>query len=85
MSNRTVALHDHSRIGAVMFHATRRSPRWISGARRAAVLFSVVGALGAAPTLAAAQLTRAMPSSLTDREFWDFFVSNSEDGGSFPS
>lgn len=68
-----------------MFHASRRSPRWISGARRAAILFSVAGALGARPTPSVAQLTRAMPASLTDREFWDFFVTNSEDGGSFPS
>ena len=68
-----------------MFHASRRSPRWISAARRAAILFSVAGALGARPTPSAAQLTRTMPASLTDREFWDFFVTNSEDGGSFPS
>ena len=37
----------------------------------------------AAPT--GAQLTRSMPASLTDREFWDFFTTMSEEGGSFPS
>ena len=68
-----------------MFDASPRSPRWISGARRAAILFSAAGALGVAPRPSVAQLTRAMPASLTDREFWDFFVTNSEDGGSFPS
>ena len=68
-----------------MFLANRRSPRWTSNARRAAILFSVAGALGAIPRPSDAQLTRTMPASLTDREFWDFFVTHSEDGGSFPS
>lgn len=62
-----------------MSHTTRRSSRWFSSARRATIL------VAALPMLASAQLTRSMPESLTDREFWDFFVTNSEDGGSFPS
>ncbi len=53
--------------------------------RRAAVLLVVVAATFAAPTGARAQLKRAMPDSLTDREFWQFFSTMSEEGGSFLS
>jgi len=37
------------------------------------------------PTLSAAQRERAIPDSLTDREFWRIFTSMSEEGGTFPS
>ena len=36
-------------------------------------------------TAASAQLSRSLPESLTDREFWNFFTTMSEDGGTFPS
>jgi hypothetical protein len=39
----------------------------------------------AVPAASTAQLTRSLPTSLTDREFWDFFTTMSEEGGSFPS
>jgi len=29
--------------------------------------------------------SRKLPESLTDKEFWEFFATNSEEGGSFPS
>jgi hypothetical protein len=53
----------------------------MSSARRAGILFAVC----AMPGISGAQLRRAMPESLSDRAFWDFFVANSEEGGSFPS
>jgi hypothetical protein len=34
---------------------------------------------------AAAQSRRALPDSLTDREFWQFFTTMSEESGTFPS
>ena len=37
------------------------------------------------PAVSAAQRARAIPDSLTDREFWDFFTTMSEEGGAFPS
>ncbi len=36
-------------------------------------------------TAASAQLSRSLPESLTDHEFWNFFTTMSEDGGTFPS
>ena len=53
--------------------------------RRAALLVAAVVATLAAPLSARAQLKRAMPDSLTDREFWQFFTTMSEEGGSFVS
>lgn len=38
-----------------------------------------------AANVASAQLTRKLPESLSDKEFWEFFAANSEEGGSFPS
>jgi len=49
---------------------------------RSLVLFAC--ALAAA-TVAPAQVSRTLPESLSDKEFWNFFTSMSEDGGSFPS
>ena len=69
----------------VMRPITRRpSHRW-SLARQTAirVAFAVVATTIAAPS--PAQLARSLPASLTDREFWDFFTTMSEEGGSFPS
>ena len=45
----------------------------------------VFAALALPLSLVSAQLKRTMPDSLTDREFWQFFTSMSEAGGSFPS
>src|SRR5580765_3592437 len=69
-----------------MHHATGRSfhpslPRIV---RRAATVVGAMLALTIA-TVSSAQLTRSLPASLTDREFWDFFTTMSEEGGSFPS
>jgi hypothetical protein len=44
-----------------------------------------VAALGVALALHAAGGQRALPDSLTDREFWQFFTTMSEESGSFPS
>ena len=71
----------------VMVSVTRHSShlRPLALARRSAAIaaFAIAATLPAAP--AAAQLTRSIPASLTDREFWDFFTTMSEEGGSFPS
>ena len=46
----------------------------------------IVFAVLAVPvSIVSAQVKRGMPDSLTDREFWQFFTSMSEAGGSFPS
>ena len=69
----------------VMRPITRRSSHRWSLARRTAIR---VAFAAAATTIAApspAQLARSVPTSLTDREFWDFFTTMSEEGGSFPS
>jgi len=42
-------------------------------------------ALAALPHFMGAQPRRAFPDSLTDREFWQFLTSMSEEGGAFPS
>jgi hypothetical protein len=47
--------------------------------------FAIVWALAVSPAGVAAQLTRSMPDSLSDREFWQFFTTMSEPGGSFVS
>jgi hypothetical protein len=68
--------------------AARRSSRfrWPLVARHAALVFvTATAATVARPSRSTAQLARALPTSLTDREFWDFFTTMSEDGGSFPS
>jgi hypothetical protein len=39
----------------------------------------------AATNAAAAPLAPTVPETLTDKEFWDFFTTMSEEGGSFPS
>ena len=71
----------------VMVSVSRHSShlRSLAVARRTAAVasFAIAASLAAAP--AAAQLTRSLPASLTDREFWDFFTTMSEEGGSFPS
>ena len=56
-----------------------------AAARRALLAFATIAAASTAPATTGAQLARSLPSSLTDREFWDFFASMSEEGGSFPS
>jgi hypothetical protein len=55
--------------------ATRRSTRFVISLACAVV----------ATNVASAQLARSLPDSLSDKEFWEFFASMSEDGGSFPS
>src|SRR5689334_25416356 len=35
--------------------------------------------------VASAQLSRSLPAAFSDKEFWDFFTTMSEEGGSFPS
>jgi hypothetical protein len=45
----------------------------------------VVAAFAVPVSVVSAQVKRAMPDSLTDREFWQFFTNMSEVGGSFPS
>jgi hypothetical protein len=45
----------------------------------------VFAALAVPLSIVSAQAKRAMPDSLTNREFWQFFTSMSEVGGSFPS
>jgi len=47
--------------------------------------FGTIALAMTAPATAAAQLARSLPTSLSDREFWDFLTSMSEEGGSFPS
>ena len=47
--------------------------------------FIVFAALALPLSIVSAQVKRAMPDSLTDREFWQFFTTMSEAGGSFPS
>ena len=53
--------------------------------RTALIVATFAFAIIARPVPSTAQLTRSMPSALTDREFWDFFTTMSEEGGSFPS
>src|SRR5262245_11306322 len=47
--------------------------------------FIVFAALALPLSIVSAQGKRGVPDSLTDREFWQFFTSMSEAGGSFPS
>jgi hypothetical protein len=47
------------------------------------LIVAVALTIGSAPSFA--QLARSMPDSLTDREFWQFFTTMSEPGGSFLS
>jgi len=61
---------------------TRLAPPSI---RRAVLAFGTIAVAMTASATAAAQLARSLPTSLSDREFWDFFTSVSEEGGSFPS
>src|SRR5215467_1492277 len=49
----------------------------------AALLLAAI--LAANPATSNAQLVRSLPDSLTDREFWQFFTTASEPGGSFIS
>ena len=51
-------------------------------ARRASLLVSLFCVVA---STAAAQARRALPDSLTDREFWQFFATMSEESGTFPS
>src|SRR5262245_13199719 len=44
-----------------------------------------VAAIAGPTSIASAQRARSMPDSLTDREFWQFFTTTSEVGGTFPS
>jgi hypothetical protein len=60
--------------------AARRSVR-----RTALIVATFAFATIASPVRSTAQLTRSIPGALTDREFWDFFTTLSEEGGSFPS
>ena len=72
-----------------MSPAIRRQSRSIvaltSVRRTALILATFAFATIARPVPSTAQLTRSIPASLTDREFWDFFTTMSEEGGSFPS
>src|SRR5215213_2519193 len=49
------------------------------------ILLAALVSLGASPGTSAAQLKRTLPDSLTDREFWQFFATMSEEGGTFSS
>ena len=69
----------------VMRPITRRSSHRWSLARRTAARVAFALAATTIATPGAAQLARSVPTSLTDREFWDFFTTMSEEGGSFPS
>jgi hypothetical protein len=61
-------------------------PIGLPSPRRAVVALTVLALIaGAAPQTSCAQLTRSLPESFSDREFWDFFTTMSEQGGSFPS
>ena len=51
----------------------------------ALILATFAFATIARPVPSTAQLSRSIPAALTDREFWDFFTTMSEEGGSFPS
>src|SRR3954465_6127681 len=53
--------------------------------RTALVVATFAFATTIKPASTTAQLTRSVPTSLTDREFWDFFTTMSEAGGSFPA
>ena len=70
-----------------MSPVTRRSsrPRWLVARHTALVFVTMAATALVAPHASVAQLARSLPTSLTDREFWDFFTTMSEDGGSFPS
>ena len=56
---------------------------------RTSLRFTRTAVLGAAlagvPAASVAQRARAIPDSLSDREFWVLFTTLSEEGGSFPS
>ena len=58
-----------------MLVATRRSTRSLIALACAVVVTND----------ASAQLSRSLPDSFSDKEFWEFFSTMSEDGGSFPS
>jgi len=60
-------------------------PRSPAFARTVLLFAMVVLSAGAPLRVAAAQASHSMPASLTDHEFWQFFTTMSEDGGSFPS
>jgi hypothetical protein len=67
---------------------TERSPRrtqsWFRRHSAAAIVL-LAAALVGNPETSNARLARALPDSLTDREFWQFFTTSSEPGGSFIS
>jgi hypothetical protein len=75
----------------MMFSHSRRSSRLFgfvspASARRAILVFATVCAAPVvSPVRLTAQLARSLPESLTDREFWEFFTSVSEEGGTFAS
>jgi len=69
----------------VMRPITRRSSHRWPLARRTAIRVAFVAAATTIAAPSPAQLARSVPTSLTDREFWDFFTTMSEEGGSFPS
>jgi hypothetical protein len=58
---------------------------WPPAVRRVVLAFGTIAVAMTAPATTGAQLARSLPTSLSDREFWDFFTSMSEEGGSFPS
>src|SRR3954463_9101946 len=53
--------------------------------RSKATLFLALLALVSTADVSSAQLKRAAPTGLSDAEFWDFFTSMPEPGGSFVS
>ena len=70
-------------MSPTLARSKRRMP--LTPTRRAFLALVTGAALLAGPGISAAQLSRSMPDSLTDREFWEFFTSMSEVGGSFVS
>jgi len=68
---------------SVSRHSSHPRSRAVARRTVAVAAFAIAASLAAAP--ATAQLSRSLPASLTDREFWDFFTTMSEEGGSFPS
>jgi len=69
-----------------MSRSPRRSSRFPYAARRVAILVALlVAALASTPTGTAAQLSRPLPDSLSDREFWHLFTTLSEESGTFAS
>lgn len=70
-----------SRVSVSALPATRSS----RSSYRVAFAVTLCVAAAITPDRSAAQQRRAMADSLTDREFWQFFTTISEESGTFPS